>query len=140
VLYYVAAEREWRRRLFFFLELLLSLIVSRGIVTEAIRFFFPHPRPFDALDITALVGESGDSFPSGHGAFFFALAGTVWFYNRRRGALLFFLALVIGIARVAAGVHWPLDIVGGIATGILSALIVHFLFRRDFKKLFSASR
>jgi len=136
VLALIAEEKTWRKRLFFLNEVLLSLLLSRGIITELIRFFYNHARPFDALGIMALIEESGHSFPSGHAAFFFALAITVFYYNRRWGMVLFLLALLNGVARVVAGVHWPLDIVGGIVVGTLSALAVHALLKPSFRKLF----
>ncbi|RMD57355.1 phosphatase PAP2 family protein [Candidatus Parcubacteria bacterium] len=36
---------------------------------------------------------------------------------------MFFFALLNGMGRVAAGVHWPADILGGIGVGITSGLL-----------------
>jgi len=36
---------------------------------------------------------------------------------------------LMGIARVYAGVHWPIDIVGGAVVGLLSAWFMHWLLR-----------
>ena len=36
----------------------------------------------------------------------------------------------MGAARVAAGVHWPLDILGGAVIGIITAWIVHNLWEK----------
>jgi len=36
---------------------------------------------------------------------------------------------VLGIARIAAGVHWPTDVLGGIAVGILGAIVGYLLIR-----------
>jgi len=38
---------------------------------------------------------------------------------------VFILAFLGGIARVYVGVHWPFDILGGIVTGFIGALIVY---------------
>jgi membrane-associated phospholipid phosphatase len=35
----------------------------------------------------------------------------------------------MGIARIYAGVHWPFDILGGIAVGIISGYFIHWLLR-----------
>ncbi len=118
-------EKKTRRKVFFILEAVLALLLSRGILTETIRFFYNHPRPFDALaGVTSLIPESGASFPSGHMAFFFALTFVVWLMSRRWGWAYGVLALVMGVARIAAGVHWPADILGGILTGLLSGWLV----------------
>lgn len=104
---------------------LLALLLSRGILTEGLRFFMNQPRPFEALGFAPLVAaDPGGSFPSGHAAFFFALAAAVWQIDRRWGAVYAVLAFVNGIARVYAGVHWPIDIVGGAAIAALSAVFV----------------
>lgn len=120
----------WRARFYFIAEAALATLLSRGLITEAFRFFYHHPRPFDALPgVIPLVSESGYSFPSGHMTFFFALALVVWYVNRRWGEWFFVFATLMGIARIYIGVHWPLDIVGGMAIGLISAALVHRLLR-----------
>lgn len=57
-------ESGWRRKWYFFSEAALATILSRGLLTEIIRFFYNHPRPFDAFGFVPLIGESGPSFPS----------------------------------------------------------------------------
>jgi undecaprenyl-diphosphatase len=44
-------------------------------------------------------------------------------------------AILNGAARIAAGVHWPGDIIGGLVVGILSALLVHILLRNSHKAI-----
>lgn len=101
----------------------LAAIVSRGIIVETIRFFYQYPRPFVTLsDVHQLLPESGYSFPSGHAAFFFALSAVVYRHDKKLGATFFILSLIMGIARVMAGVHYPLDIVGGLVVGILAGV------------------
>ncbi len=122
-------HKEWRLRFAFFAEIALAAILSRGILTEAIRFFWPVPRPFLALDFTPLIEASSAAFPSGHAAIFFALAMVIFYWNRKWGMWFFAFALVNGAARVFAGVHWPLDIFGGLLVGVLGAVIAHALLR-----------
>lgn len=117
----------WKKRILVFSEGLMALILSRGIITEAVRFFYHSPRPFKALNLPALINESSFSFPSGHAALFFALATTIFYLSRRLGIWYFALASVNGIARIFVGVHWPFDILGGAIVGILSAMLIHKL-------------
>lgn len=98
---------------------ILSGLVARYGVAEAIRFFYHRPRPFLALDLPHLLTETSYSFPSGHAIFFFALAAGIYTSNKRLGAGLFVAAVLIGLGRVAAGVHYPSDILGGALLGIL---------------------
>ncbi len=131
-----AYEKGWRRKFYVFAEGTIAVILSRGLITEIIRFFYHHERPFAFYNFTPLISESAYSFPSGHAAWFFALALAVWYANRTWGVWFFILASLNGIARVYVGVHWPLDIIGGIVVGVISALIVHRLFKSTREKLY----
>ncbi len=72
-------------------------------------------------------------FPSSHAAVAFALATSYWLAldrvsvegrtTRRMGAVA--AALGVGVLRVAAGRHFPTDVVAGAALGIAAAATVH---------------
>lgn len=128
-LIYWLFQSESRKRLFVFAELTIAAILARGLVTEWIRFAYYNPRPFEALGIQNLIPESGASFPSGHMTFLFSLGLILWFYNRKFGWWFIGSAFIVGVARVISGVHWPLDILGGMAVGVLSAFLVHRLLK-----------
>ncbi|MDP3935285.1 MAG: phosphatase PAP2 family protein [Candidatus Giovannonibacteria bacterium] len=128
--------RDKKKEFRMLIEVFSAGILSRFVFTEIIRFFYNSPRPFEVLDnVYQLIQHSpGGSFPSGHAAFFFALATGVFFYRKWWGILFYAIAIAIGFARVAAGLHWPSDILAGAVIGIFSAWLVDFLFRR-FKLL-----
>ena len=113
-----------------------SALFSRFVITEAIRLFYHRPRPFLVLESThKLINVTSgvnylDSFPSGHSAFFFGLAAAVYFHNRKLGVFFLVTAFLIGAARVFTGVHWPSDIIGGVAVGFAGAWIINFLFTK----------
>ena len=130
-------EEGRRRKLYLFCEAALAILVSRGLLTNIIRFFYYHPRPFETFGFVPLIAESGASFPSGHAAWFFALAMIVFFHHRKWGAWFFFWAIVMGIARIYVGVHWPLDIVGGAVVGICSALFIRWILRDSREKIYT---
>jgi undecaprenyl-diphosphatase len=102
---------------------IVSGLAARFGPTELIRFFYDKPRPFQILEgINQVVTHTaGSAFPSGHAAFFFALAAVVYFYKPRLSGLFFVGATIISISRVVAGIHWPLDILAGAAVGIFTA-------------------
>jgi undecaprenyl-diphosphatase len=137
VFYY---DRGWKMRFLVFADGALAIILARGILTEVIRFFYHHARPFEFYNFASLISEAGGSFPSGHAAFFFALAAIVFYYNRKMGIWYLVFAFVNGLARIYAGVHWPLDIVGGAIVGVLSGLFVHWLLKPTLLKLSGAER
>jgi undecaprenyl-diphosphatase len=134
-LVFILSFEGWRRRTFLLIEASLSILLSRGIFTYIIQSLYTHPRPSAMLGIIELVHESSNSFPSGHAAFFFALATTIFFYNRHWGGWYFFLGALNGFARIAAGVHWPLDIVGGALIGIGSGIGIHLLLKSSWNLL-----
>jgi undecaprenyl-diphosphatase len=132
----LARFKDWRLRTYYFIEALLAVILARGIVTEAIYHFYPSVRPFVALGFEPLVQAVGsNSFPSGHAAFFFALAAAVYLARRDWGIAYLGFACVIAAARVAVGVHWPFDVVVGAAIGIGSALVVRGLLYGQYRRL-----
>jgi undecaprenyl-diphosphatase len=113
-----------------FLITALSMIISRFGIVELIRYLYHRPRPFVAYSVNQLVSNGSYSFPSGHAALFFAMAMAIYFYNKKWGYWFFIAAILMGAARVIAGVHYPTDILGGAAIGILSAYAVFYLVKK----------
>ena len=113
-----------------FLTAVISVVLSRFTITEIIRFSYCRSRPFAAHIVKQLVETNHCSFPSGHAALFFALAMAIYFYNKKWGAWFFSAAVLMGLARIIAGVHYPLDILGGAAVGILSAYAIFYFAKK----------
>lgn len=122
----------WRQKnLRMVLEALGAAIISRFFVTEVIRFFHNRPRPFEVSNIVPIIPHDlGYSFPSGHATFFFALGMSIFLYDRRWGTFFLVAAVLMGIARIIAGVHWPSDIIGGAIIGVLTSLVVHYFAQK----------
>lgn len=122
------------------IELLTSVVLARGIITEGIRFFVHRARPFVVENFVPLIpadpGELYGSIPSGHATFFFALATTIWLYNRRLGNIFFVGAVLMGIGRIFVGMHWPSDILVGALIGIFSGFIVHWIIAQIATRYF----
>ena len=114
----------------------VSALFARVIIAEPLRILIGRMRPFEVLaGINQLLNHSaGKSFPSGHATLAFAVATTVAFYYPRTSIVFFLAGLAVGIGRIAAGVHWPLDIIGGVAVGILSSWLLQFLKKKFWKK------
>ncbi len=116
---------------------IFSALVARFGVTSLIRYLYPRERPFVFGGLDALINQNPleASFPSGHATFFMALA--VYFYLAKQPKLSVFLfasAILIGVARVAAGVHWPSDIIAGWVVGAVVSYIIFKLTENKFKK------
>ena len=108
------------------LVLLVITLTGRGLA-EAQKYWIARVRP----DLEPhLVVVKTSSFPSGHATssmiFYLTLALVLTAHSRWRpaaaaGAIL--LSLVIGTSRVMLGVHWPSDVIGGWAFGLLWVLL-----------------
>jgi len=121
------ASKNWK----VVLKALVSAIIARFLFVNFIRFLWQRPRPFVENSVNLLLNYSNEpSFPSGHAAFYFALSTVVFFYNKDAGALSFFLTLLICLARIFVGIHWPSDILAGAVIGIFSGWLVDKIFRK----------
>ena len=97
-----------------------------------LKTIFSIPRPFIQFPkVIPLITENDFSFPSGHAAFFMGLAVAIFLHHKKAGYLFFVFALIIGIARIVAGVHFPVDILAGyLLGGIISYLLIK-LFKKS---------
>lgn len=120
-------QKKNKEKIHIFLITIFSALVARIAIVELIRIFYHRPRPFVIYDVHQLIPENGYSFPSGHSAFFFAIATAIYFYNKKLGIVFFIAAIFMNLSRVIAGVHYPSDIIGGAIVGIITAWLIHFL-------------
>jgi undecaprenyl-diphosphatase len=92
----------------------LALAINQPIV-NGVR----EARPYTVLPhILVLAHRSTDySFPSDHAVMAGAVAGGLFLVNRRLGVVAALAALLMALARVYIGAHWPGDVVVGLALG-----------------------
>lgn len=121
-----------RKNLYVAIHATVAAVLARFVFAEVIRFFYNRLRPFQVLsDVHQLVlHETGASFPSGHASAAFAIAMAVYYYYPKTSILFFLAALSIGFGRVAAGIHWPTDIIGGAGVGILAGWLIQLLIKK----------
>jgi undecaprenyl-diphosphatase len=108
--------------------MVLGTAVLSWVVAHFLKNWIAHPRPMDV--VTLIKPDDIYSFPSGHASFMFALAFTMYYVDKKAGKILLVLALLTGIARVLAGVHFWYDILGGALIGYLLSWIVVTLCKR----------
>ncbi|MFV0244882.1 MAG: phosphatase PAP2 family protein [Qingshengfaniella sp.] len=88
---------------------------TRPLLTEGLAY-----RPPAGVQIGSYADES--SLPSDHAAMFFAIAFGLFTIHRGAGLLaLIHAALVPCLPRIYLGMHWPSDIVAGIALAAVVA-------------------
>jgi undecaprenyl-diphosphatase len=133
---------------FFFLGLLAALFFARGKwrsingrhgvaaagfsallalgVAQVISNLWERPRPYVAHpgDAHLFIAPSPDpSFPSDHATAAFAIAAAIWFRHRTAGWVALAMAVIVSVARVAVGTHYPSDVVAGALIGIAAAAL-----------------
>lgn len=96
------------------------------VLAEMFKSFIPIVRPFhlNGLEPLTLTIPNGFAFPSSHTAVAFALAVTIWLHDKKIGTVYLVAATMVGVARIAAHVHFPIDIIGGALIGITVAYLV----------------
>ncbi len=103
-------------------------ILSGFIAYLLVSFFralYYNPRPFMSIDSEFLLSHHDtSSFPSAHTSFFFAFSAIIFLYNKKAGIIFFTLSFIIGLSRIATGLHWPIDILGGIVLGVAVGFVV----------------
>jgi undecaprenyl-diphosphatase len=113
----------------------LKLASVSGLIAAAIALLanqaasdlWVRPRPFvdhPALTHVLAARTSDPSFPSDHAAAAFAIAFAVFAFSRRVGAAFLVAATLIGLSRIALGMHYPSDVLVGMLVGLASAALV----------------
>ena len=79
-------------------------------------------RPFvtDASTHLLIAHTPDNGFPSDHATLAFAAAGALLAWRRVIGSVCLFFAILVAVARVYVGVHWPSDVVAGAVLGLVS--------------------
>lgn len=121
-------ERDRKKRAYAFMWWVLAAIIARGIIAQAIGFFYVRPRPAVALGIDPVFDYLGAaSFPSGHLALYATLVAPMWYLDRKWGIAYAAVAGLMGIARIYGAVHWPTDVLAGIVLAMATTYGVKYL-------------
>lgn len=103
----------------------VSAVAALG-VNQLVADLWFEQRPFVTLHgVTMLLAHPADnSFPSDHAVIAGALAVGTLLFARRWGIVAVVVALLLAFARVYAGMHYPIDVIVGLAIGAVVAVVL----------------
>ncbi len=132
-LVYLWLKRERKFTVFLLLSIFFSLLIS-----FIIGHIYYHPRPFVLNLTTPLISHTADSsFPSDHAVVMFSFTLPFFFFKRYKwGTSFFLLSILVGVARIYCGVHYPFDIIGSFLIALIVAYIL-FILRGEIFNILS---
>lgn len=126
-------SEEEDRKLFQTIRRVALPVLFAWVVVLIGKTILAEPRPFVSdLGITPLVAvlDPFGSFPSAHATFFGALFGALYAERFRFWKIYGLIAVLVSLGRVAAGVHWPSDVLVGLLWGVVIGFLGAFFLRR----------
>ena len=97
------------------------------LVNQVVAHAWDRPRPYTAhpgADHLLASPSADPSFPSDHAAAAFAIGFAVLAFSRRGGSVFLAAATLIGLSRIALGMHYPSDVLAGAVVGWCAAMVV----------------
>jgi membrane-associated phospholipid phosphatase len=121
-----------RRSVWVFAITAIAVLVADGIA-GVVKAVVGEKRPSEPDPLVTI--PHSHSFPSGHTATAFAGATALSFFFPRAAPAFVVLAAAIAYSRLYVGVHFPLDVAGGIVIGVATALLLLAAIRRRSPRL-----
>jgi undecaprenyl-diphosphatase len=122
-----AAQRGGNQRAA--LYAIIAQVITNAMIATSNNLYY-RQRPFIDHPAHLLFYRPTDSsFPANSVAVAFTFATAIWLTNHRLGAVLYAFAAIFAFARVFCGVHYPLDVLGGAAFGIVGGWLAVLLGR-----------
>lgn len=115
--------------------ILAITLVFSIVLTYLFKELFMRPRPFMTIPgVIFLACSFSPSFPSGHAMRISTVAGVLHrLYGKRVGYIMLLLSVLVGFSRLYLGVHYPSDVIFGVASGYLIGYgVAPFIERRLF--------
>lgn len=123
--------RHWKKEsIWLIIALILCIVISDQVSSGILKDLVKRLRPSHVEDLKGFVhlvrGYSGGKygFASSHtaNAFGFALLSSLIFKRNIYTYCIFVWAIITAYSRIYLGVHYPLDILGGVIVGVSAAL------------------
>lgn len=111
----------------------ISLAVSHMPVA-VLKKMYPRKRPYLVLDEINVTDKplKDHSFPSGHTTAIFSVVVPFILYDPFLAIVLVPLAVSVGVSRMYLGLHYPSDVLAGIALGNATGILAYQLVANHF--------
>ncbi len=135
------ATKKYRKAGFAVIVALIVMLLCNDLFLKEL---FARARPFNLFDTDPekyvlwgteyvypelISRPTSYSFPSGHTASAFAAAFALLWHNRKIGIPTTVFAAIMGFSRIYVQVHYCSDVIGGIVSGALSAVVAILIVR-----------
>ncbi len=112
VVYFFLLSRNQKKFILILSAIYLPLVY---IIAKLVAFLYFDPRPFVIGHFVPLIAHAPDNgFPSDHMLLAGAIASILFVHNKKLGAVVWIVAIIIGASRVSTGIHHWIDIVGSV--------------------------
>jgi membrane-associated phospholipid phosphatase len=114
---------------------MVAVMIIAALMSFTLKSLIVRERPFVTYpDIEKLSEAGNSSFPSGHTLETFAVvvAFSIMLPKRKLFIPLFIWASVVAYSRMALGVHYPSDVMGGMIIGSFIGWLVPWLFNKFY--------
>jgi len=137
IIYAYKSFKNKNALILFILSSILIVAISDLICAQILKNIFERIRPchlfINSIQLNPLVHCSDTfSFPSCH-AFNHGTLAFFWIFNFFKSPwrwLLLFWALLIGFAQIYVGVHFPMDVIGGIIFSYFYVKIASIIYQK----------
>lgn len=119
-------------------EVVVAATLVNFCITSGLKYSINRTRPFITYpDILKKSGGGSPSFPSGHTSGAFATATSISIAYPKWYVIvpMFGWAGAVGYSRMDLGVHYPSDVLAGVAIGAGSAWLTHYVNKRLLNKV-----
>ena len=121
--------KEKKAGIVFLVFIGLTLAITDPFSSRLLKDWLGRVRPCHVLEGVRLLSDCNTSysFPSSHAVNIFAAAFFLSQPLRKISPLFFGIAAIVGYSRIYIGIHYPLDVIGGAAIGLLIAWPMRWL-------------
>jgi undecaprenyl-diphosphatase len=121
------------KRLKYALTIAVASVIGVTLAKIGDKLYY-HPRPFVTSGVAPLIEHGTDNgFPSEHSTYAMTIAGVIYLYKKQLGYYAAAIAVVVGFGRVFAHVHSMLDILAGVAIGIVAVWSANYILSKYYK-------